>query len=157
MKIYLCRHGEAAFGFPDEQRPLTPYGKQQVQNIAQQFNKHYHKDIQILHSPLLRAVQTCEIFCQYFSHKNYQVDDSLKPDDSPKSWEDRLKNIDCDILLIGHLPFMGILAEKLITKIKNPVEFGTANLVAIGRKEEKEQFIGKLNFHLKPAHPMEMS
>ena len=59
MRLYLCRHAEAAPGEPDELRELTPRGVEQAQALgaaARRARRSRHGSS--LSSPLLRARQT---------------------------------------------------------------------------------------------------
>jgi phosphohistidine phosphatase len=69
MRLYLVRHGIAVNREdpscpPDPERPLTPKGLARTKEVAEGLAElGVHPRIMIA-SPLLRAVQTAEIFCE---------------------------------------------------------------------------------------------
>lgn len=69
MRLYLVRHGIAVSRQdpacpPDPERPLTPKGLARTKEVARGLAElGVHPRVMIT-SPLLRAVQTAEIFCE---------------------------------------------------------------------------------------------
>jgi phosphohistidine phosphatase len=64
MQLYFLRHGEAdwpGWTRPDDERPLTDYGKKEVRQVAKFLNRLKVKPNLIVTSPLPRALQTAEI------------------------------------------------------------------------------------------------
>ena len=64
MKVYFLRHGKADWvdwDKPDDERPLTKGGKQEMREIARFLAKLGVAPSDILSSPLPRAWQTAEI------------------------------------------------------------------------------------------------
>jgi phosphohistidine phosphatase len=59
--VYVCRHGEAAPGEPDELRPLTSKGVDQARALGQELGGSADPPVVVLTSPLVRARQTAEI------------------------------------------------------------------------------------------------
>ena len=63
MKLYLLRHGKADWpnwDKPDDERPLTEEGKEQVATVAKMLAR-LEIAPEIVTSPLPRASQTAEI------------------------------------------------------------------------------------------------
>ena len=58
MRVYLCRHAEAAPGDPDELRELTPAGLEQAQALGASLAGLDDPPALVLSSPLSRARQT---------------------------------------------------------------------------------------------------
>jgi phosphohistidine phosphatase len=62
--LWLLRHGEAAEGAPDDERPLTERGLQQAEAAGRTL-AYLGETIELcLSSPKLRAVQTAERACE---------------------------------------------------------------------------------------------
>lgn len=61
MNVFLVRHGEASASWGESPDPgLSALGWQQAHDTAVLLKPLLHKDIHILSSPLLRAIQTAE-------------------------------------------------------------------------------------------------
>src|SRR5437667_11288864 len=63
MQLYFLRHGEADWpdwNKPDDERPLTDFGKKEVRQVAKFLNRLKVKPDLIVTSPLPRALQTAE-------------------------------------------------------------------------------------------------
>jgi phosphohistidine phosphatase len=137
MKIYLVRHGEAEGAEVDPERPLTKNGEKQVIVLAKKIkSKHFAID-EIIHSGVLRAEQTANILERELglNHPVSQGEDLL-PGSDPKIWFDTLHQSSKNIMLVGHMPFMGILGEMLI-KNQMSLGFSTASMISF-RIEEGE-------------------
>lgn len=62
MRLYLARHGEAAYGHPDESRTLTDWGNKQTQANYRHCAPRFDVPLAgIVSSPLVRARQTAAI------------------------------------------------------------------------------------------------
>lgn len=58
MRVFLCRHAQAAPGDPDELRALTPEGVEQARALGATLALRADRPVHVLSSPLLRARQT---------------------------------------------------------------------------------------------------
>ena len=80
MILYFLRHGKAGSPRPkdDDRRELTDRGKSALRAAAPLWQRlHLRPDV-VLSSPLARAVQTAEIFCEALGGEPI-VDDLLRP------------------------------------------------------------------------------
>jgi phosphohistidine phosphatase len=136
MKLYLVRHGEASPRASDSQSPLSEKGTLEVKRLADFLAKIPVTISFIFHSEKLRAKQTAEILAAgiQFSGAMEQRSD-LNPMDSVLPIANEMKQASQDIMLVGHMPFMGMLAAKLVTGNENSdiVIFQTATLVGLER------------------------
>ena len=63
-RLYLLRHAEAVAAEDDPARPLSEHGRDQVRAIATFIRERGGIAVErVWHSPLIRAVETAEIFC----------------------------------------------------------------------------------------------
>lgn len=79
MQLYFFRHGEADWKNwkkPDDERPLTPFGKKEVRLVAKFLERLKVRPDLIVTSPLPRAAQTAEIAADILKGKLRQ-DESL--------------------------------------------------------------------------------
>ncbi len=118
MFIYLVRHGTAKSVGEDPERGLTAGGEKDIERVGASLKKRGVTVDNIFHSPKKRATQTAHIISDYLNHDDVsctqpELSDGLLPEDDPEQWADRLEDMDCDTMLVGHLPYMGILTSLL--------------------------------------------
>ena len=81
MQLYFLRHGEAdwpGWTKPDDERPLTDFGKKEVRQVAKFLNSLKVKPDLVVTSPLPRALQTAEVAAEQLKTKLRQ-DEALEP------------------------------------------------------------------------------
>lgn len=112
MHLYLVRHGIAIDPTDpccpaDPARPLTPKGESRARQVAHGVAELGVRPQVMMTSPLLRAVQTAEIFCQVLgcNVSRLRRTDNLLPDSRPAALfgelaRFRVKNLMC----FGHAP-----------------------------------------------------
>ena len=107
--LWLLRHGEAADGEPDEERPLTERGIGQA-DAAGRALAQLGVEIELcLSSPKRRALQTAELAC-----RSLGVDVSVEPALSGEPFDvgDLTAGLK-DVLLVGHDPSFSLLLHDL--------------------------------------------
>jgi phosphohistidine phosphatase len=97
--IWLLRHGEAAEGRPDDQRPLTELGERQARAAGLALAKIGVNIELCLSSPKKRALDTARLACEALGVE-VTVDDRLKG--GPFDPEELVG--DAEALLVGHDP-----------------------------------------------------
>lgn len=117
MRLYLVQHGLAKNNAEDPKRPLTNEGLEETRKVAAyvsrleivQLNKIYH-------SGKTRAHQTADVFGEHLMLPGgVEQADGLAPLDNPAVWAERIKSVDEDIMLVGHLPHLAKLTALLLT------------------------------------------
>src|ERR1043166_6181548 len=81
MQLYFLRHGEAdwpGWTRPDDERPLTDFGKKEMRQVGKFLNRLKIKPDLIITSPLPRALQTAEAAAEELKTKLRQ-DEALEP------------------------------------------------------------------------------
>jgi len=140
MKLYLIQHGEATTEEVDLHRPLTAKGRSDVEKISSFLKGAGVRPNAILHSGKTRARQTAEILAAHlgpdFPIKERQ---GLAPNDSVHGLLQEVSEIPNDLMIIGHLPFLGKLASTLLagSEIKNLVAFRQGGVVCLQRNEDQ--------------------
>jgi phosphohistidine phosphatase len=116
MKVYLIRHGDAVSSDVDPQRPLSDQGRIDVERVTS-FIKPLGIHVEhIWHSGKSRAAQTAEIVAGAISaEKGCSARNGLGPNADVSNIADELQAYDTDLMVVGHLPFMGNLASFLLT------------------------------------------
>ena len=117
MHIYLMRHGQAVTPSENPQRPLSIEGEKQVKSVAQ-FLKGKELIVigEIWHSTKLRAKQTAEIFSKELklAAPSKQIS-SIEPDDEASRMVEDLAKIIHPVLIVGHMPYLGLLMSLLVS------------------------------------------
>jgi len=116
MKVYLVRHGQANPSDIDPEKGLSDIGRQEIARLAESI-RHLEINIhQIWHSGKTRASQTAEILSTVVNaEEELAVRDGLKPNDPAEAMALEINAYSCDLMLVGHLPFMAKLASLLFT------------------------------------------
>ena len=78
VRVYLCRHAEAAPGDPDDLRELTATGREQARALAARLAAMPEPPVLVVTSPLLRARQTAKEIAAA-TGAPLQVDARLEP------------------------------------------------------------------------------
>ncbi len=137
MKLFLMRHGEASFdAATDRQRPLTPLGVTQTQQMAAHLARQLTQLDLVFVSPYLRAQQSwqaCEALLPEPERVHYL--DELVPDASPTLANDLLLAHMTLVraqtgLVIAHMPLLGYLVSELVPG-QTPPLFATSALAQI--------------------------
>jgi phosphohistidine phosphatase len=106
MKLYLLRHGKAdwpKWDKPDDERPLTEDGKNQVAAVAKMLAR-LEVAPAIVSSPLPRASETAEIAGKYLGQK-VRIDPLLRPGFDAGKLKKLLKDFSGDsLMVVGHEP-----------------------------------------------------
>jgi phosphohistidine phosphatase len=107
MQLYFLRHGEADWPHwtrPDDERPLTDFGKKEVRQVAKFLDRVKVKPNLIVTSPLPRALQTAEVAAEQLKTKLRQ-DEALEPGFGISELRTLLKRHGSKVLmLVGHEP-----------------------------------------------------
>ena len=116
MKVYIVRHGQAASSDVDPQRGLTPAGRAQVESVARYLRSLNLSVDCVWHSGKTRAEQTAEILAEAMTvREGVTAHAGLAPNDRATPIRDEIEAAGQDIMIVGHLPFVGILASLLLT------------------------------------------
>jgi phosphohistidine phosphatase len=107
--IWLLRHGEAAEGSPDAERPLTEKGERQARAAGAALAKLGVRIDACLTSPKVRAADTARLACEAIGVEP-EDDDRLAegPFDPNELADDRE-----EVLLVGHDPDFSMAVHRL--------------------------------------------
>ena len=107
MQLYFLRHGEAdwpGWTKPDDERPLTDFGKREVRQLGKFLKRLKVKPNLIVTSPLPRALQTGEAAAEQLKTKLRQ-DEALEPGFGITELRSVLKRHHSKaLMLVGHEP-----------------------------------------------------
>ena len=141
MKLYLVQHAKAAPKELNPQRPLTEEGHRDVQKVAA-FIKPLNLCVDYLwHSGKRRAAETAELLAEVIDIKEATIArDGLSPNDDVTTLKDELISSQQDIMVVGHLPFLGKLASLLLagSESAGTIAFKNASIVCLNRSETNQ-------------------
>ena len=143
MQLYFLRHGEADWpdwSKPDDERPLTDFGKKEVRQVAKFLDRLKVKPDSIVTSPLPRALQTAEIAAEQLKTKLRQ-DEALEPGFGISELRSVLTRHRSKVLmLVGHEPDFTSVISGLTGAFLKLSKAGVA-LVDIDLETEKGRLL----------------
>lgn len=157
MRIYLVRHGDADAEIPeglgDEARALTAKARlATLSHFTSLVDRIGSVDL-ILTSPLVRAVQTAQLFANAVNHEGpLRAHRSLLPDMPVGSIEGVLTDhAGENLVLVGHQPSMGAMAAHLLGMQTFPKKVDPGTVIGLDKPEEPGA-LAKLLFFAAPQH-----
>ena len=112
MRVYLCRHAQAAPGEPDELRPLTPDGEAQAVRLGEWLAAAEPAPTVVVSSPLLRARQTAA-FVARVTGAEMRVDERLSPGAGVAELRSVVEELVGQAATVGHQPDCSEIALAL--------------------------------------------
>jgi phosphohistidine phosphatase len=108
--IWLLRHGEAADGSPDAERPLTKKGEEQARAAGRALKGLGVRPSACLTSPRVRAADTASLACEELG-----LEPQLEPKlaGGPFDPEALAAGLGDDVLLVGHDPDFSMAVHSL--------------------------------------------
>jgi len=138
MQLYLVQHGAAKSETEDPQRGLTEQGQRTVERLADFLIPLQLSIDRIEHSGKLRAQQTAEILAERLRPRDgIKEVRGIAPNDDVEAMRSRLQTESKNLILVGHLPYLGRLAGKLLglKGDQDVVQFQMGGLVRLDRGE----------------------
>ena len=139
MRVYLIQHGQSKPEEEDPQRRLTAKGISEVQNVAKFLRPLKLAVDAIWHSGKARAQQTGELLVEAVLARDGVIRrEGLAPKDRVATTKKALEQTGRDIMIVGHLPFLGKLIALLVTGSEEDevVEFQFGSVVCIERTDD---------------------
>jgi len=138
MFLYLVQHAEAKREEEDPARPLSEKGAQDIARVAAYSAQLNIRIDKIFHSTKLRAKQTAGILFENLKPmKGISEIDGLSPLDDVNVWAERLKGLQENVMLVGHLPHLARLASLLLfgDADRNIVSFKMGGIVCLKKDD----------------------
>jgi phosphohistidine phosphatase len=139
MRLYLVQHAEAKPEDEDPERRLSDEGIRNAGRVAAAL-RPLGLDVGVVwHSGKARARQTAELLAPALSGRPEIVQrDGLAPKDDVAPVRAVIEQSAGDLMVVGHLPFLGTLAALLLTGDEAPeiVAFRFACVVCLDRQTD---------------------
>jgi phosphohistidine phosphatase len=152
--VVLVRHGDAMSKEEDPRRPLSAIGREHVEKVAGLVAGIGLELKEVRHSGKGRARETAEIFAEGVGVTSVRVREAsgLNPKDDVEVIAEQLKTEGRSVALVGHLPFMGRLASRLLSGDSERVQlrFQDAGCLLVTRVEGGWRLDGFVNHELLP-------
>jgi phosphohistidine phosphatase len=114
LKLYLVRHGRYVPIDVSMSCPLSLEGQADIKRLASYLAKLKLRVPQVYHSTKLRAQQTAKILADTVNNGQCDLLEGLEPNDRTLPILQKIKTWSDDTMLVGHLPFVGILTSELV-------------------------------------------
>jgi phosphohistidine phosphatase len=115
MKLLLQQHGKAEPKSAGGERELTDESRAEIDGTARLLSAAGVRVQQVLHSGKTRALQTAEIMARRIAPDEApRAMSGMAPNDPVEPFVATLEGLDCNVLAVGHQPFMGRLVSTLL-------------------------------------------
>jgi len=116
MRFYLAQHGAALTREVDPARPLSEPGRQDVQAMAALLKGAGIRVERVWHSGKTRTEQTAHLLAKaVLPRGKIEQVGGIGPNDDVAGFVTDADVWEQDILIVGHLPFLGCLVARLVT------------------------------------------
>lgn len=139
MNIYCVRHGDYIKGDSDSERHLSDKGSVESELLAGFLKKMKVTPDYIWHSGKQRSLETAEILSNAFKAAQIEVKDSLSPLDPVESIIKEIGELNKDIIIVGHLPFLPKLVSAILfgDNRNDFFHMDTSSVLSLIKVEEK--------------------
>lgn len=133
MRLYLLQHALAQPKSTDPDRPLTVEGKTDLDRLARQLVNARIQVARVVHSGKTRAMQSAARIAKYIlPHGEMDTSGLLDPDADPAPFAELIDGWEEDTLVVGHLPFVARLADRLLGTDSGPlIDFTPGTLLCL--------------------------
>lgn len=116
MNLYILQHGEAVAKEIDAERPLSEQGIRDIRILALHMQNMGVQLGNVFHSGKLRAQQSARLVAETISPGVQPLQtEGLNPNDDPTVIIEDIEQMDENILIASHMPFVSRLCSTLLT------------------------------------------
>ena len=138
IRLYLMQHGEAVPDAENPERPLTPRGREDVARLAAFLADAKVEIARLVHSGKRRAADSAALLAAALGPPVALElrPKGLLPGDSPVPLAEAILDWREDTLIVGHQPFLGRLASRLLLAKEQPAvfEFTPGTIACLARR-----------------------
>jgi phosphohistidine phosphatase len=116
LNLYILQHGEAVAKEIDPERPLSEQGIRDIRILALHMQNMGVQLGNVFHSGKLRAQQSARLVAETISPGIQPLQtEGLNPNDDPTVIIGDIEQINENILIASHMPFVSRLCSTLLT------------------------------------------
>jgi phosphohistidine phosphatase len=116
LNLYILQHGEAVAKEIDAERPLSEQGIRDIRILALHMQNMGVQRGNVFHSGKLRAQQSARLVAETISPGVQPLQtEGLNPNDDPTVIIEDIEQMDENILIASHMPFVSRLCSTLLT------------------------------------------
>ena len=116
MNLYILQHGEAVAKEIDPERPLSEQGIRDIRILALHMQNMGVQLGNVFHSGKLRAQQSARLVAETISPGIQPLQtEGLNPNDDPTAIIGDIEQMNENILIASHMPFVSRLCSTLLT------------------------------------------
>jgi phosphohistidine phosphatase len=143
----------------DSERPLTPEGRAEMQNIAKSLKTIGLQINRIYTSPLRRARETAEIAAEILKIPTLEEWDELKPDGSKAALYRKLARLEQNsrLILVGHEPYLTSMIGEIIGSTSAKIVLKKGGIGKVRITSFTPRISGELRWLLAPKILTKMS
>jgi len=131
--VFLIQHAEAKSEEEDPERRITDKGREETEKIAEFLKRVGIEVDKVYHSTKTRAKQTAEIIAKKLGVEAIEAE-NLEPLADPKIWAEKLRDIEENVIIVGHLPHLSKLLTELTGSKEEVVKFRYSGVVCLERE-----------------------
>lgn len=140
MTLYLVQHGDALAKAEAPERPLSDKGRADAERMALFLARSGVKAARVIHSGKARARDTAMLLSQVIGPGGVveEIDAGLSPNDPTDNLKALAGNWSEDVMVVGHLPFMGRMVSHLVagSPDADTVAFEPGSVVSLDKDED---------------------
>lgn len=124
MRLYLVQHGHAVSEDEDPLRPLSEWGRTEVGRVASFLAGARVHVARVIHSGKARARDSALLLAEALGPGRVveEANFGLAPNDSSGALADAIAGWTEDVMVVGHMPFMGRMVSRLVADAEgNPL------------------------------------
>ena len=138
MRLYVVQHGDALTKDVDPERQLSDQGRADITRLSAWLVTNNVAVSRICHSGKTRARQTAELLGSVLEAGGEMGPaDGLGPNEPPDVFLKRLQDVDEDMLIASHMPFVARVLSQAVTGSPDLqlVEFRPGSIAVVERDE----------------------
>lgn len=139
MRLYLVQHADAVSKDTQPLRPLSDKGLQDATNMAAFLSGAAIRVDQVVHSGKLRAEETANVLSNtVWPGQTPEAFDGIMPTDSTDHLLNSALTAGGDMMVVGHMPFMGRMAARCLTGREDgmDIDFEPGAVLCLERRDE---------------------
>ena len=144
MRLYLVQHGDALTKEVDPERQLSAQGQADIERLATWLVTNDISVSRICHSGKTRARQTAELLGSVLETGGVlRLTEGLGPNDPPEVFLQGLQNVEEDILVVSHLPFVSRVLSQAVTGSPDQqlAQFRPGSIAVVEREKDGAWFL----------------